>query len=159
MAVRVEVTPMNLIEEIDNFIQRTKVAREQKRALAAKMAVLRKPSSEIQSLLGVSREFVTKWKNKAIFEGVESLRLQYKGSQGYLSTEEKAEVIQWLQSQKDCQIDHLIGYIDRQYGVVYASRKSYYELLDRAGMSWKKTQKVRAKRNKAGTPWGWSQVS
>ena len=82
---------MNLIEELDNFIQMTQVAQEQKRALAAKMAVLRKPSSEIQALLGVSREFVTKWKNKAIFEGVESLRLQYKGSKGYLSTEEKVE--------------------------------------------------------------------
>ena len=126
---------MNLSEELDNFIQKTKVTQEQKRALAAQMAVLRKPSSEIQALLGVSREFVTQWKNKAIFEGVESLRLQYKGSKGYLSTEEKAEVMQWLQNQEDCQIDYLIGYIDRQYNVVYASRKSDQKLLNCTSMS------------------------
>ena len=39
---------------------------------------------EIKELLNVSHSFISEWKNQAIFHGVESLKLQYKGTQGYL---------------------------------------------------------------------------
>ena len=34
-----------------------------------------------------------------MFHGVESLKLQYKGTQGYLKAVEKEQIIQWMRAQ------------------------------------------------------------
>jgi len=44
----------------------------------------RKFDHEVKELLNVSHSFISKWKNQALFHGLESLRPQYKGIQGYL---------------------------------------------------------------------------
>jgi|GEM_PF-6914955 hypothetical protein len=36
--------------------------------------------------------FISEWKNQVIFHGVESLKLQYKGTQGYLEAVEKEQI-------------------------------------------------------------------
>ncbi len=59
-----------------------------------------KSYQKIVKLLEVSPSFISKWKNQAIFSGVESLRLQYKGTQSYLKPEEKVKGIQWLREQE-----------------------------------------------------------
>jgi len=35
-----------------------------------------------------------------------------------------------------------VNYLDEQYGVIYQSKQSYYDLLSAAGISWKKSQKL-----------------
>ena len=44
---------------------------------------------EIKQLLNVSHSFISEWKNQTLFHHVESLRLQYQATQGYLKAEKK----------------------------------------------------------------------
>ena len=53
-----------------------------------------------------------------------------------------AKVVKWLSSQEYWHLEELINYLDKQYGVVYKSKQSYYELLEQAGLSWKKLKSV-----------------
>ncbi len=87
---------MDIISELNDFINQTKEAREIKRALAVKMILEGKSYQEIKELLQVSHSFISLWKNQALFFGVESLKLQFKGTQGKLKPEEKSQVICWL---------------------------------------------------------------
>ena len=59
--------------------------------------------------------------------------------------EQKAAVRTWLKTQAYWNLDELVSYLDQQYGVVYQSKQSYYELFAAAGISWKKSQKVNPK--------------
>jgi putative transposase len=78
---------MNLIDELNDFLNKTRDAREIKRAIAVKMRLLGKSSREIEELLGVSQSFISNWKNRVLVEGVECLIVNHKGSQGYLTSE------------------------------------------------------------------------
>ena len=132
---------MTLIDELDNFINQTNDSREFQRARAVKMALQRKPCSEIEDLLQVSPSFVSKWKNRVIFEGVESLKVQYQGRKSYLTAAEKEETINWLRQQDYCRLEDLQTHLEKEYGVIYQSAQSYYSLFNQAQISWKKTQK------------------
>ncbi len=59
-------------------------SKEIKRALAVKMILSGKSYREVKELLNVSHSFISQWKNQALFHGVESLRLKYKGRKAYL---------------------------------------------------------------------------
>ena len=83
---------MNILDELDDFINQSKESKEIKRALAVKMILSGKSYREIKELLNVSHSFISEWKNQAIFHGVESLKLQYKGTQGYLEAVEKEQI-------------------------------------------------------------------
>ena len=67
---------MNIIDELNDFINQTKESKEIKRALAVKMTLSGKSYHEVKELLNVSHSFISEWKNQALFHGVESLRLQ-----------------------------------------------------------------------------------
>jgi transposase len=75
------------------------------------------------------------------------LRLKYQGSKAYLSSQQKQEVIQWLQQKDYWQLSELKTQIEVGYGVVFASLQSYYSLFAEAGISWKKTQKSNPRKN------------
>lgn len=123
---------MSLIDEIDIFISQTKEVREIQRALAAKMAIEGHAYSEIQELLKVSHGFVSKWKNQAIFQGIESFRLQYKGTIGYLKPQERQQVVKWLRKQDYLRLSDLKRYLEKRYKIIYESEQSYYKLLKEA---------------------------
>ena len=133
---------MTLIEELEKFIQEATDGKEVKRAVAVKMQLQGQPYQEIQQLLQVSQSFISKWKNRAIFEGVKSLKLQYKGGTGKLTHLQKQKVITWLRTQETCKPENLRLYIEREYGVIFNSLQSYYNILKSAKISWKKTQLV-----------------
>ncbi|MEG4278207.1 IS630 family transposase [Microcoleus sp. MON1_C1] len=42
----------------------------------------------------------------------------------------------------------MVTYLEQEFGVIYKSKQSYYELFDRAKISWKKTQKTNPKLDK-----------
>lgn len=132
---------MTIIDELDDFITHSENAKEVKRAVAVKMILTGTPSQVIENFLQVSHSFISKWKNKALFHGVDSLKLQYKGSKSYLKPSDKARVIEWLRQQDYLRLGDLKRYLDQEYEVVYASDESYYALFKKAGISWKKTQK------------------
>lgn len=78
-------------------------------------------------------------------QGLNEIRLGYQGSKSYLSVAQKAQVTAWLKTQAYWNLDELVSYLDQQYGVIYQSKQSYYELFAAAEVSWKKSQKVNPK--------------
>ncbi|MCB1769024.1 MAG: helix-turn-helix domain-containing protein [Candidatus Competibacteraceae bacterium] len=81
---------------------------------------------DICRLLGVSDSFVSKWKIIYEKEGPAALRLKYKGGKGFLTEDERYEIIYHLRNLPHCTVEELKDYIERHYGVVYQSRQSYY---------------------------------
>jgi transposase len=138
---------MNIISELNDFINQTKEAKEIKRALAVKMILEGKSCHEVKALLQVSHSFISMWKNQALFSGVESLKLQFKGSKSDLKPEEKEQVINWLREQEYLRLSDFKNYLQREYNIIYKSNQSYYALLKEAKISWKKTQKKNPARN------------
>lgn len=135
-------------EEIDSlelFIKSNPEARELKRALAVKMALQGNPYKKISQLLGVSKFFISNWKKVFITKGVEGIKLQYKGSESYLSAEQMVKTVAWLKSRQYWHLDELVNYLDNQYGVIYKSKESYYHIFSLANISWKKSQKYNPK--------------
>ena len=138
---------MTVLEELDNFINKAIEAREIKRAMAIKMKIQGISSEQIENLLSCSQSFISKWTREFRDKGVEGLRLQHKGSKGYLLAEQEKEIIDWIDQQNWITRESLEQYIVSKYSVTFASRQSYYELLKKGGMSWKKSQKNNPKRN------------
>jgi putative transposase len=135
------LTLEDIIDSKDNL--------EMKRALAVKMVLLGFKTKDICRLLGVSDSFVSKWKIVYEKEGPAALRLQYKGGKGFLTEDERYEIIYHLRNLPHCTVEELKDYIERHYGVVYQSRQSYYDLLKLAELSWHRTQAVNPKYNEA----------
>lgn len=138
---------MNLIDELNDFINKTKDAREIKRAMAVKMKLSGKSSREIEELLQVSQSFISNWKNRVIVEGVECLTVNYQGSKGYLTPEQKQKTIDWLQQKETVKLSELQKYLREEYNITFESEQSYYSLLKEAKISWKKTQKYNPKKD------------
>ncbi len=74
-------------------------------------------------------------------EGIEGIRLGYRGAKSYLTPEQRVEVITWLRTRDYWNIDELFSYLDEHYQVIYKSKQSYYQLLSEAKIGWKKSQK------------------
>ena len=106
------------------------------------MAIEGKLYHEISKILGVSKFFVGYWKKQFKTKGIEGIKLGRKGSPGYLTALQNTEVIEWLKNKEYWNLDELVTYLEREFGVIYKSKQSYYELFDRAKISWKKTQKT-----------------
>lgn len=113
---------------------------EIKRAMSVKMSLRGDAEKDIANLLEVSVQFVRKWKGIYLTEGAKGILLKYKGSEGYLSREEKFKVIEYIKQHEHIELEVLVNYIFETYGVEYNSKKSYYDLLHEAGKSWKKTE-------------------
>jgi len=92
-------------------------------------------------ILQVCSGLISKWKHEFIFNGVEGLKLAYQGSRGYLSPEEKQQVLAWLKEKNSWNLKELEFYIASEFDVTFAKRSSYYDLFHEAGISWKKSQK------------------
>ena len=122
------------------FIASNPDARELKRALAVQMTLLGFKQRMIQAVLGVQSGFISTWKQRYLSEGVECLRLGYKGSQPYLSANQRVQINAWLATQAQPSVALLASYIQTQFGVVFQSSQSYYDILSPARYSWKKTQ-------------------
>ena len=81
------------------FIASNPDARELKRALAVQMTLLGLKQGVIQAILGVQSSFISTWKQRYLAEGVACFRLGYKGSQPYLSADQRAQINAWLATQ------------------------------------------------------------
>ena len=117
--------------------------RELKRALIVKMDQSGTPRSEIKSHFNVIDSFISRWSCLYIENNRDAsvLLLGYKGRKGYLTKEEKQEILTYLEGKNNIQLIELKRYIEEKHKVIYKSDQSYYELLNTAKMSWKKTQK------------------
>ena len=77
-------------------------------------------------VLKVSVGFISKWKQIFEAKGVEGLALKHKGSSGYLGEMEREKVLDWLKGKNYWNLQELQYHIEEVYGVVFASRQSYY---------------------------------
>ena len=119
--------------------------KEIKRALAIKMVHQGYKHQEIQKILGVSSGFISKWTKIFKEKGLNSLKLAYKGSKGYLTKQKKEEILNWLKEKATWNLTELEYHIAKNYDVVFKSKQSYYDLFKAAGISWKKSQKKNPK--------------
>jgi putative transposase len=129
------------MSDLKALINRTRESRELKRALAVQNTLAGRPWKEVVAEWEVCESFIGKWRHIYQTQGGEGLKLGYKGSSGYLTAEQRTEVIGWLQHPQHWNVGRLRAYLQQRYGVVYQSRQSYYELLHEAKLSWKKSQK------------------
>jgi len=134
------------MESLERIIEEGAV-REVRRAIAVKMYLSGIETKGIVEVLGVSDKFVSKWKVKYEREGAAALRLQHKGSKGYLTKEERVAVVEWIGSRETITTDEVIEELKEKYGVVYQSKQSYYDLLKAGRMSWHKSEKSNPKKD------------
>jgi putative transposase len=112
------------IAQLESFIKSDIDARELKRAIAVRMALSGKLYYEISKMLGVSEFFVGYWKKIFKTQGIEGIKLGYKGSQGYLTERQTDVVVEWLKNKKSWNLDELVTYVEQEFGVIYKSKQS-----------------------------------
>ena len=121
--------------------------REIKRAVSVKMFLQGYSREQISQLLNIGGDFVTKWNIIYRRDGAKGLRLHYKGGEGYLDESDYQSVLHFIRQHVTITVEELARHLKEEYDVIYASSRSYYDLLHAARMSWKKTEKVNPKRN------------
>jgi transposase len=135
------------IQSLKDFINSNPDPRELKRTLAVKLALEGWAYRAIQQSLGVSYGFISKWKIRFQAWGIPGIKLAYKGRESFLTKEQIEDVIAWLISQEQWDVSELEIYLIEQYDVVFQSPQSYYELLNKARMSWQKGQQINPRKN------------
>jgi putative transposase len=136
------------MSSLDNIID-LRANLEVKRALAVKMILFEFKTEDICALLNVSDAFVSKWKIRFENGGASALKLNYKGGTGFLTADQRDEIIFYLRMQPHYSVEELRDYIEHHHGVVYHSKQSYYDLLKAGRMSWHQTQAVNPQRDEA----------
>ncbi len=135
------------METVEKIIRESRDVREVKRALSIKMGKIGLKPREITEILQVSEQYVSKWKGIHEKAGAEKIRIGYEGSQGYLTKEEKDEVVRWVEEQDRVGVEEIRDHIETAYRVIYKSRQSYYDLLQAGGMSYHRTTIVNPKKD------------
>ncbi len=133
------------IAELQKFIDDRPDAREVRKALAVKLVYQGYKYEEIQTILDVSLGSITSWKQAYEEYGISGLCLNHKGRKSYLSVQQREEVLSWLQTKECWELGELEYKLAFEYDVTYESKRSYYDLFDAAGISWKKTTKLNPK--------------
>lgn len=137
------------MQDLEEIINEARDAREVKRAVSVKMGEQGFSPTQICQVLNVSLQYVSKWKGLYEAGGGAVLRLGHRGSESYLGGEERHAIVQWLWTRETVSVEALRDYVEEQYGVVYRSKQSYYELLDAGGMSYHRSEKHKPKRDEA----------
>jgi putative transposase len=139
-------------DPVHQFLDDTRDTREYKRALAVTMAQQGIAYDTITAVLQVSKSFISKWKGIYTKQGVAGFRMGYRGSAGYLTTEQRDQTIAWLREQNAWSVPALQAYLRDTFQVEYQSLQSYYDLLHEAGLSWKKSQATNPKKTMSWSP-------
>jgi putative transposase len=137
------------MDRLAQLIEETTDVRELKRAVSVKLGAEGMATEAIGAVLQVTPRAVRTWRRRYEREGVEGVRVKYRGSESYLSVEQRQEVEDWLGAQETITLEEVRDEIEVRYGIVYQSKQSYYDLLDASGLSYHRTEKGNPKRNEA----------
>ena len=99
----------------------------------------------IAQILGVSKSFVRDWTKAFNVGGIAGIKLGYQGAKGKLTSQQKTEIIEWIENKNYWHLDELINHLEDKYDVVHKSKQSYYDLFELGKISWKRSQKVNPK--------------
>jgi putative transposase len=135
------------MDRLAQLIEETTEVRELKRALSVKLGEAGMATEAIGEVLQVTPRAVRKWWRRYEREGVEGLQGKYRGSESYLSGEQRQEREAWLGGQETVTLEAVREELEARYGIVYQSRQSYYDLLDASGLSYHRTEKGNPKRD------------
>ena len=117
------------IAELQEFIDERADAREVRKALAVKLVYQSYKYEEIQIILDVSVASITTWKQAYEKDGILGLRLKHKGRKSHLNTQQKEEVLAWLQTKECWELGKLEYKSAFEYDVPYELKGSYYDLI------------------------------
>jgi putative transposase len=135
------------MDRLAQLIEETTDVRELKRAVSVKLGEEGMAPEAIGAALQVTPRAVRKWRRRYEREGVAGLEVRNRGSESYLSIEQRQEIEDWLGAQETLTVDEVRDEIEARYGIVYQSKQSYYALLDASGLSYHRTEKSNPKRN------------
>lgn len=137
------------MDRLAQLIEETTDVRELKRAVSVKLGEAGMATEAIGAVLQVTPRAVRKWRRRYEREGVEGVAVRNRGSEGYLSSEQRQEIEEWLGAQETITVEEVRDEIEARYGIVYQSKQSYYDFLDMSGLSYHRTEKGNPKRNEA----------
>ena len=135
------------MDRLAQLIEETTEVRELKRALSVKLSERGLATEAVGEVLHVTARAVRAWRTRYEREGVEGLRVRYRGSESYLSVEQRQEIEDWLGAQETITLEEVRDELEARYGIVYQSKQSYYDLLDASGLSYHRTEKGNPNRN------------
>ena len=72
---------------------------------------------------------ISRWKQKFVNQGLEGVKLAYKGATSNLTPVQCQEVISWLKAVKYWILEELVGYVDEHSSVIYQAKQSYHNLF------------------------------
>src|SRR3989442_3748135 len=98
------------MRDLDELINEAMDGREVKRVVSVKMGQQGFSSAQICQVLNVSPQYVSKWKGQYEAEGAASLRLGYRGSESYLSEQQRAESTQWIEGRETLTVEAVRDY-------------------------------------------------
>jgi transposase len=137
------------MDKLAQLIEGTTEVRELKRAVSVKLGEAGMATDAIGAILQVTPRVVRKWRRRYEREGVDGLAVRNRGSESYLSGEQRQEIEEWLGAQTALTVEEVRDEIEARYGIVYQSKQSYYDLLAASGLSYHRTEKGNPKRNEA----------
>jgi putative transposase len=137
------------MDKLAQLIEETTDVRELKRAVSVKLRESGMATEAVGEVLQVTPRAVRAWRQRYERDGVEGLRVRYRGSESYLSVEQQQELEDWLGAQETITLEEVRDEIEARYGIVYQSKQSYYGLLEASGLSYHRTEKGNPKRNEA----------
>jgi putative transposase len=137
------------MDELTRFIEETSDVRELKRAISVKLREGGMATEAVSAVLHVPPRTVRAWSQRYERDGVEGLRVQYRGSESYLRVEQRQAMEDWLGAQETITVEEVREELEARYGIVYQSKQSYYDLMEASGLSYHRTEKGNPKRNEA----------
>ena len=137
------------MDKLAQLIEETTDVRELKRAVSVKLREGGMATEAVGEVLQVTPRAVRAWRQRYERDGVEGLRMRYRGSESYLSIEQQQELEDWLGAQETITLEEVRDEIEARYGIVYQSKQSSYGLLEASGLSYHRTEKGNPKRNEA----------
>jgi putative transposase len=120
------------IQALDEWVKNNSDSRELKRAMVVKLTLQGWTYNSIAEFLNVSNGFISKWNKRFKQSGLEGLKLSYKGSSGYLTKQQKQDVINWLNKDDNQGLETIKCYLREKYGINFKSDSSYYNLIKEA---------------------------
>ncbi|MEQ9233028.1 helix-turn-helix domain-containing protein [Coleofasciculus sp. E2-BRE-01] len=119
-------------QALDQWIKNNSEPRELKRAMVVKLTLQGLSYNSIANYLNVSNGFISKWNKRFKESGLEGLKLSYKGSSGYLTKQQKQDVINWLNKNDNQGLEKIKCYLREKYDINFKSNSSYYNLIKEA---------------------------
>jgi putative transposase len=113
------------MDRFAQLIEETTDVREWKRAVSVKLGEKGLATEAIGEVLQVTPRAGRKWRRRYEREGVEGVELRNRGSESYLSIEQRQELEDWLGAQETMTLEEVRDELEARYGIVYQSKQSY----------------------------------